>query len=80
MLEGIIAAFLAAWLVKRLSSYLLGALVGGIILTNARTLINTWSIPDLWSSITYSFILILLLFLQCGITKSARNLALFITR
>ena len=59
MLGGIIAAPIAAWLVKRLSSYLLGALVGGfIILTNARTLINTWSTPDLWSWIVYSFILI----------------------
>ncbi|MFP3122357.1 hypothetical protein OH784_06220 [Ectobacillus funiculus] len=59
MLGGIIAAPIAAWLVKRLSSYLLGALVGGfIILTNARTLMSTWAIPDLWSSIIYSFILI----------------------
>lgn len=59
MLGGIIAAPLAAWLVRKLSSYLLGVLVGGfIILTNARTLINTWSVSDLWSSIIYSLIVI----------------------
>ncbi|MDQ0883823.1 putative membrane protein YfcA [Peribacillus sp. V2I11] len=45
MAGGIIAAPIAAWIVTKLPSYLLGVLVGGfIILTNARTLMNTWSI------------------------------------
>ncbi len=59
MLGGIIAAPIAAWLVTKLPSYLLGVLVGGfIILTNARTLINNWYVNDLWTLIIYMVILI----------------------
>ncbi|MFE4811472.1 sulfite exporter TauE/SafE family protein [Peribacillus simplex] len=59
MAGGIIAAPIAAWIVTKLPSYLLGVLVGGfIILTNARTLINTWTILDHWSSAIYMLILI----------------------
>lgn len=54
MLGGIIAAPIAAWLVKKLPSHLLGVLVGGfIILTNAQTLLNAWSINHLWIPIIY---------------------------
>ncbi|MFS0670276.1 sulfite exporter TauE/SafE family protein [Peribacillus frigoritolerans] len=59
MAGGIIAAPIAAWIVTKLPSYLLGVLVGGfIILTNARTLINTWTFPDHWSLVIYMLILI----------------------
>jgi uncharacterized protein len=57
MLGGIIAAPIAAWLVKRLPAHLLGVLVGGfIILTNAQTLLNALSINDLWIPIIYAVI------------------------
>ncbi|MDQ0271630.1 sulfite exporter TauE/SafE family protein [Cytobacillus purgationiresistens] len=43
MIGGVIAAPIAAWLVKKLPAYLLGVLVGGfIILTNARTILIEW--------------------------------------
>ncbi|MEI2472856.1 sulfite exporter TauE/SafE family protein [Peribacillus frigoritolerans] len=59
MAGGIIAAPIAAWIVTKLPSYLLGVLVGGfIIFTNARTLINTWTILDHWSLVIYMLILI----------------------
>lgn len=59
MAGGIIAAPIAAWIVTKLPSYLLGVLVGGfIILTNARTLINTWTFLDHWSLVIYMLILI----------------------
>ncbi|MEB2491673.1 sulfite exporter TauE/SafE family protein [Peribacillus frigoritolerans] len=59
MAGGIIAAPIAAWIVTKLPSYLLGVLVGGfIILTNARTLINTWTFLNQWSLVIYMLILI----------------------
>ncbi|MGG4265633.1 sulfite exporter TauE/SafE family protein [Peribacillus simplex] len=59
MVGGIIAAPIAAWIVTKLPSYLLGVLVGGvIILTNARTLIAVWTIHDHWVPIIYILILI----------------------
>jgi uncharacterized membrane protein YfcA len=59
MLGGIIAAPIAAWLVRKLPSYLLGVFVGGfIILTNIRTLINAWSINDLWIPFIYGILLL----------------------
>lgn len=58
MVGGIIAAPIAAWFVTKVPSYLLGVLVGGfIILTNARTLINTWTIHDFWVPIIYLMIM-----------------------
>jgi len=43
MIGGIIAAPIAAWLVRKLHAQLMGVLVGGfIILVNARTLVTTW--------------------------------------
>jgi uncharacterized membrane protein YfcA len=57
MAGGIIAAPIAAWIITKLPSYLLGVLVGGfIILTNARTLINTWTFTDHWSLVIYMLI------------------------
>ncbi|MFF2498146.1 sulfite exporter TauE/SafE family protein [Peribacillus sp. NPDC058075] len=59
MVGGIIAAPIAAWIVTKLPSYLLGVLVGGfIILTNARTLLVTWSLQDHWVTVIYILILI----------------------
>jgi uncharacterized membrane protein YfcA len=57
MLGGIVAAPIAAWLVQKLPSYLLGVLVGGfIILTNARTLLISWSVNNLSIAIIYMVI------------------------
>ncbi|MCG0050095.1 MULTISPECIES: sulfite exporter TauE/SafE family protein [Priestia] len=57
MLGGVVAAPIAAWLVRKLPSYLLGILVGGfIIITNVRTLLTEWSINNLWITIIYVFI------------------------
>jgi len=48
MLGGVIAAPVAAWLVKTLPSYLLGVLVGGfIILTNVWTILKVWPINNI---------------------------------
>ncbi|MED4268266.1 sulfite exporter TauE/SafE family protein [Priestia megaterium] len=59
MLGGILAAPIAAWLVRKLPSYLLGVLVGGfIILTNSHTLLTFLSISNLWLAIIYLVILI----------------------
>ncbi|MGC4376919.1 sulfite exporter TauE/SafE family protein [Fictibacillus sp. Mic-4] len=49
MLGGVIAAPIAAWLVRIMPSYLLGVLVGGLIIfTNVRTLVTTWNVPNPW--------------------------------
>jgi len=59
MLGGVIAAPIAAWLVRKLPSYLLGVIVGGfIILTNVHTLVNAFSITKVWMIIVYSSLLI----------------------
>mgnify|MGYP003575477269 CR=1 FL=1 len=59
MLGGVIAAPIAAWLVRKLPSYLLGVIVGGfIILTNVHTLVNAFSITKVWMTIVYSSLLI----------------------
>jgi len=59
MLGGILAAPIAAWLVRKLPSYLLGVLVGGfIILTNSHTLLTFLSISNLWLVIIHLVILI----------------------
>ncbi|CAM3430500.1 sulfite exporter TauE/SafE family protein [Marinicrinis lubricantis] len=58
---GILAAPLAAWLVKIIPSYLLGVLVGGfIILTNANTIIQASEfIPSSWIPYMYAVLLTL---------------------
>ena len=61
VIGGVLAAPLAAWLVKVIPSYLLGVLVGGfIVLTNIRTLMEsvTW-IPDAWTAPVFALILVL---------------------
>lgn len=63
MIGGVVAAPLAAWLVKKLPSYLLGVLVGGfIVLTNTRTLITAWSagpevVPFIYGFIVFGWVL-----------------------
>ncbi|WP_340371467.1 sulfite exporter TauE/SafE family protein [Peribacillus sp. FSL E2-0218] len=58
MAGGIIAAPIAAWIVTKLPSHLLGVLVGGfIVLTNARTLIVTCGVDD-WAVSIYLLILL----------------------
>jgi len=60
VIGGVLAAPLAAWLVKILPSYMMGVLVGGfIILTNIRTLIHSVDlIPDSWTPGIYAFLLL----------------------
>jgi len=55
MIGGVLAAPIAAWLVKIIPSYLLGVLVGGfIILTNAKTFLESVQLmPQEWTGITY---------------------------
>ncbi|MGB7450015.1 MAG: sulfite exporter TauE/SafE family protein [Ornithinimicrobium sp.] len=62
LLGGVVAAPIAAWLVRRLPARVLGSLVGGvIILTNSRTLLNAgWAQPsDLTRYCVYVVILVL---------------------
>ncbi|MGI6127546.1 MAG: sulfite exporter TauE/SafE family protein [Planifilum sp.] len=58
MVGGIMAAPIAAWLVRIIPSQLLGVLVGGLILiTNARTLlISLKGIPAYWHTTIYSLL------------------------
>ncbi|MFJ7753792.1 sulfite exporter TauE/SafE family protein [Peribacillus muralis] len=58
MAGGIVAAPIAAWIVTKLPSHLLGVLVGGfIVLTNARTLIAIWGVDE-WAVAIYLLILL----------------------
>jgi len=62
LLGGVVAAPIAAWLVRRLPPRVLGSLVGGvIILTNSRTLMNAgWADPsDLTRYAVYAVIVVL---------------------
>jgi hypothetical protein len=60
MLGGIIAAPIAAWLVKIIPSYILGVFVGGfIILTNLKVLLMTFTISGGISYFLYSVLTIL---------------------
>ncbi|MGG3957373.1 sulfite exporter TauE/SafE family protein [Bhargavaea massiliensis] len=59
MVGGIIAAPIAAWFVRKIPAHLLGVLVGGlIILTNTRTILHTWSIPENWDIFIYTTIIL----------------------
>ncbi|NUK31371.1 sulfite exporter TauE/SafE family protein [Parageobacillus sp. VR-IP] len=59
MLGGIIAAPIAAWLVRKLPSHLLGVLVGGLIIfTNVRTLLHAWGAPNSWYPAVYGAIVL----------------------
>ncbi|RZQ65273.1 sulfite exporter TauE/SafE family protein [Amycolatopsis suaedae] len=60
MIGGIIAAPLAAWLVRRIPARLLGALAGGLIVfTNARTLLKELDAADAVYTVTYAVIVVL---------------------
>ena len=54
MIGGMIAAPIAAFLIKIIPSHLLGVIVGGmIILTNVQTLLKVGNIPDAWIHVIY---------------------------
>lgn len=58
MIGGVIAAPIAAWLVRIVPSYMLGVLVGGfIILTNSMTVIKTVALPVTLASLAYALII-----------------------
>jgi uncharacterized protein len=58
MIGGVIAAPIAAWLVRIVPSYLLGVLVGGfIILTNSMTIIKTVALPVSLATLAYGLII-----------------------
>ncbi|PAE32160.1 sulfite exporter TauE/SafE family protein [Bacillus sp. 7884-1] len=58
MIGGVIAAPIAAWLVRIVPSYMLGVLVGGfIILTNSMTIIKSVSLPVSLATLTYVLII-----------------------
>jgi uncharacterized protein len=60
MIGGVIAAPIAAWLVRIVPSYMLGVLVGGfIILTNSMTIIKTVALPVSLAALAYTFIIAL---------------------
>jgi hypothetical protein len=51
---GLVAAPLAAWLVKRMAPRKLGVIVGAaILLTNARTLASTFGVNGAWRTAMY---------------------------
>jgi uncharacterized protein len=51
---GLVAAPLAAWLVKRMAPRKLGVIVGAaILLTNARTLASTFGLDGAWRTVMY---------------------------
>ncbi|MFQ3545556.1 sulfite exporter TauE/SafE family protein [Halobacillus rhizosphaerae] len=59
VMGGVIAAPLAAWLVRVIPSFILGVLVGGfIILTNANTLLSEWNINGNAILIIYGILLV----------------------
>ena len=54
MLGGIVAAPIAAWLVRIVPAHLLGVLVGGLIIfTNIRTLLTTFKVDPTIISLSY---------------------------
>lgn len=60
MIGGVIAAPIAAWLVRIVPSYMLGVLVGGfIILTNSMTIIKSVSLPVSIAALTYVLIIVI---------------------
>jgi hypothetical protein len=57
LVGGLIAAPLAAWLVRIVPAQVLGAAVGGIIvLTNSRTLMRAYDVPGGWRMAVYALI------------------------
>ncbi|WP_281885016.1 sulfite exporter TauE/SafE family protein [Paenibacillus sp. YYML68] len=59
MIGGVIAAPLAAWLVKILPAYMLGVIVGGfIILTNSMTIVKAAALPASWATVVYATVIL----------------------
>ncbi|CAM4417407.1 membrane protein [Bacillus manliponensis] len=75
MLGGIVAAPIAAWLVRTIPSHLLGVFVGGIIiLTNLRTLLLTFSVEQDVLTLSYvAVILIVIIALIFSIRNHAQH-------
>lgn len=60
MIGGVIAAPIAAWLIKVIPSNLLGVLVGGIIIiTNIRTLLGALNVTETTTVLTYTVLTVL---------------------
>ncbi|TGB03548.1 sulfite exporter TauE/SafE family protein [Halobacillus salinus] len=71
VIGGVIAAPIAAWLVRVMPTYILGVLVGGfIILTNTNTILNTLSISQTAISMIY---VILIIGWVAAIAQTVRN-------
>lgn len=71
MAGGVIAAPIAAWLVRLIPSHILGVLVGGlIILTNTRTLLHT---AGLSSNMMFSIYFVLCSFWAVGIIFAVKS-------
>ncbi|WP_017753869.1 sulfite exporter TauE/SafE family protein [Calidifontibacillus oryziterrae] len=74
MIGGIIAAPIAAWLVKRIPTTILGTLVGGvIIITNMRTILGAFNASPLTSVLTYLALVILWLGAIAKVTWKFKN-------
>ncbi|QFU94439.1 sulfite exporter TauE/SafE family protein [Amycolatopsis sp. YIM 10] len=72
MIGGIIAAPVAAWLVRHLPPRLLGALAGGLIVfTNARTLLKEFDAADWVYTVSYTAIVVLW---AVGVLAAVRSL------
>ncbi|USK72170.1 sulfite exporter TauE/SafE family protein [Peribacillus asahii] len=57
MIGGIVAAPIAAWLVRMVPAQLMGILVGGfIIIVNARTILGTWVTDEIYYPVIYGFL------------------------
>jgi len=58
LVGGLIAAPIAAWLVRHLPLHILGVLVGGIVVvTNARTIMNNVGVPGSVALTVYGLVL-----------------------
>lgn len=74
LVGGLVAAPIAAWLVRKVPAQLLGAAVGGIVvLTNARTLMRTFDLGADTRRLTYG-VLIAGWLLACGLAVRALHL------
>ncbi|MFL6561051.1 MAG: TSUP family transporter, partial [Bacillus sp. (in: firmicutes)] len=74
MIGGIIAAPIAAWLVKIIPTNLLGTLVGGvIIITNIRTLLGALDVSHSMSLVTYLVLAILWLAAVINVSLKIRK-------
>ena len=77
MIGGVIAAPIAAWLVRIVPSYMLGVLVGGfIIFTNSMTIIKTAALPVSWATLAYALIIV---FWMVAIIYQVKNRKRFVT-